>query len=148
MLITGLIRAINDPLPPDPARPFDLRGAAPERPMAHAHGNLVHGGRILQIVRHYDAVRTGVIYTAATAGLLASSLAAERLARRRAQRTLIVAGFTVTIPGIVILIALVHASSNPWACTPGLDLIGLGHRPDAHPFGQRGAVELRAGPTG
>ena len=36
----------------------------------------------LQVVRHYDAIQTGVIFTAATVGLLASSLAAARLARR------------------------------------------------------------------
>jgi len=36
----------------------------------------------LQVVRHYDAIQTGVIFTAATVGLLASSLAAERLAKR------------------------------------------------------------------
>ncbi|WP_324290267.1 hypothetical protein [Streptomyces antarcticus] len=38
----------------------------------------------LQVVRGYDAVQTGVIFTAATLGILVSSLAAERLAKRRA----------------------------------------------------------------
>ena len=38
----------------------------------------------LQVVRHYDAIQTGVIFTAATVGLLASSLAAARLAKRYA----------------------------------------------------------------
>ena len=47
----------------------------------------------LQVVRGYDAIQTGVIFTAATVGLLASSLAAERFAKRRPQRTLIMAGF-------------------------------------------------------
>ena len=51
----------------------------------------------LQVVRGYSAIETGVIFTAATAGILVSSLAAERLAKRHAQRTLIVAGFVVTI---------------------------------------------------
>jgi len=60
----------------------------------------------LQVVRGYDAIQTGVIFTAATVGLLASSLAAERLARRRAQRTLIMAGFPVTIAGIGVLLAM------------------------------------------
>jgi len=36
----------------------------------------------LQVVRGYDAIQTGIIFTAETAGLLASSLAAERLAKR------------------------------------------------------------------
>lgn len=40
----------------------------------------------LQVVRHYDAIQTGVIFTAATVGVLTSSLAAERLAKRHAQR--------------------------------------------------------------
>lgn len=61
----------------------------------------------LQVVRHYDAIQTGVIFTAATVGLLASSLAAARLARRYAQRTLILAGFVVTI-------ARASASCWPW----------------------------------
>ena len=43
----------------------------------------------LQVVRGYDAIQTGVIFTAATVGILVSSLAAERLAKRRPQRTLI-----------------------------------------------------------
>lgn len=59
----------------------------------------------LQVVRGYDAIETGVVFTAATLGILASSLAAEKLARRHAQRTLIMAGFIVTIAGIAVLIA-------------------------------------------
>nr|WSW42255.1 MFS transporter [Streptomyces sp. NBC_01001] len=80
----------------------------------------------LQVVRGYDAIQTGVIFTAATVGLLASSLAAERLAERRPQRTLIITGFIVTIAGIVVLIAMAGGSPNPWALAPGLLLIGLG----------------------
>ncbi|KJY44234.1 MFS transporter [Streptomyces sp. A1547] len=80
----------------------------------------------LQVVRGYDAVQTGVIFTAATLGLLVSSLAAERLAKRWPQRTLIMTGFIVTLAGIVVLIALAGGSPNPWALTPGLLLIGLG----------------------
>ncbi|MEV0297471.1 MFS transporter [Nocardia sp. NPDC050710] len=80
----------------------------------------------LQVVRGYDAIQTGVIFTAATAGLLASSLAAARLARRRSQRTLIMAGFLVTIVGIGVLVALAGRSVNPWAFAPGLLLIGVG----------------------
>ena len=36
----------------------------------------------LQVVRGYNAIQTGVIFTAATVGILVSSLAAERLAKR------------------------------------------------------------------
>ena len=46
----------------------------------------------LQVVRGYNAIETGVIFTAATLGILASSLAAERLAKKHPQRTLIIAG--------------------------------------------------------
>jgi MFS family permease len=80
----------------------------------------------LQTVRGYNAIETGVIFTAATLGVLVSSLAAERLAKRRPQRTLIIAGFVVTVAGIGLLIALVGASSRVVAFAPGLLLIGLG----------------------
>jgi MFS family permease len=80
----------------------------------------------LQTVRGYNAIETGVIFTAATLGVLASSLAAERFAKRRAQRTLIMAGFVVTGAGIGLLLALVGASSRAVAFAPGLLLIGLG----------------------
>jgi MFS family permease len=80
----------------------------------------------LQTVRGYNAIETGVIFTAATLGVLASSLAAERLAKRRPQRTLIMAGFVVTAAGIALLLTLVGASSRAIAFAPGLLLIGLG----------------------
>src|SRR3954452_7061980 len=78
----------------------------------------------LQVVRGYDAIQTGVIFTAITAGLLVSSLAAERLAKRRSQRTLILTGFVVTRCGIGALLALVTGTPNVWAFAPGLLFIG------------------------
>jgi MFS family permease len=80
----------------------------------------------LQVVRGYNAIQTGVIFTAATAGILISSLAAERLAKRHSQRDLIIAGFVVTLCGIGVLLVIVRFSSNAWAFAPGLLLIGLG----------------------
>jgi MFS family permease len=80
----------------------------------------------LQTVRGYNAIQTGLIFTAATLGILVSSLAAERLAKRRAQKTLIIGGFVVTLAGIVVLLLLVHASTKVLAFGPGLLLIGLG----------------------
>lgn len=80
----------------------------------------------LQVVRGYDPIGTGVIFTAATVGLLVSSLTAARLARLFTQRTLIMTGFVVVIVGIVVLIALAGRTLNPWAFAPGLLLIGLG----------------------
>jgi MFS family permease len=80
----------------------------------------------LQTVREFNAIKTGVIFTAATVGILVSSLAAERLAERRQQRTLIRAGFIATIAGIGVLLALVKQSEHIWAFVPGLLIIGLG----------------------
>jgi MFS family permease len=80
----------------------------------------------LQEVRGYSAIKTGVIFTAATVGILVSSLAAERLAKMYAQRTLIVAGFVVTLVGIALLLGLVPATSTIWTFVPGLLLVGLG----------------------
>jgi MFS family permease len=80
----------------------------------------------LQVVRHYDAIQTGVIFSAATVGLLAASLRAEPLSKRWSQRTLIMAGFTVTIAGIGVLIGMVSGYPGPWAFAPGLLLIGVG----------------------
>jgi MFS family permease len=80
----------------------------------------------LQTVRGYNAIETGVVFTAATLGVLVSSLGAERFAKRRPQRTLIIAGFVMTVAGIGLLLALVGASSRVVAFAPGLLLIGLG----------------------
>jgi MFS family permease len=81
----------------------------------------------LQTERHYSAIKTGVIFTAATLGILASSLAAARLAKKYFQKTLIAAGFGATVVGVGLLVGLVKAaSSSAWAFAPGLLLIGLG----------------------
>jgi MFS family permease len=80
----------------------------------------------LQEVRGYSAIKTGLIFTAATLGILFSSLAAEKLAKRYPQRSLIVAGFVVTVAGIALVLALVLAWDSVWAFTPGLALVGLG----------------------
>jgi MFS family permease len=194
-VIVWLARRVQDPLPPDPSRPFDTGGAilsavglvlvvlgilaadnngwlmlallvagalvlgwffrwvrAKERtgqePLLSTglfHNRTSNLGLVtqnsqwlllmgtsfvvaayLQVVRGYDAIQTGLIFTAATVGLLASSLGAERLAKRRPQRALIVAGFGVTIAGIAVLLAMVIGSPSVWAFAPGLLLIGLG----------------------
>lgn len=80
----------------------------------------------LQVVRHYDALRTGVVFTAATLGLLVSSLGAQRFAERRPQRTLVMAGFVVAVTGLAVLIVLAGRSTDAWAGVPGLLLFGLG----------------------
>ena len=194
-VIVYLSRHINDPLPADPSRPFDVRGAilsaaglvllvmgilaaddngwlmisliaagtlvlvwfflsvrakerAGEEPLLPTilfRNRTSNLGLItqntqwlillgvsfvvsayLQVVRGYNAIETGVIFTAATLGLLASSLGAERFAKRRAQRTLIIAGFLVTVAGIGVLLFTVSGSPSAWAFAPGLLLIGFG----------------------
>jgi MFS family permease len=194
-VIIMLSRGIEDPLPPDPTRPFDVRGAVLSAVglvlvvtgilAADDNGWLMIGlllagalvlawffmsirqmeragkepllstalfrnrtsnlglvtqniqwllllgvsfvvAAYLQVVRGYNAIETGVIFTAATVGVLASSLGAERFARRRKQRSLIMAGFVVAIVGIGVLLAMVGGSPSPWAFAPGLLLIGLG----------------------
>ena len=79
----------------------------------------------LQFVRNYDSIETGVIFSAATVGILVSSLAAGSLVRRFAQRSLILVGFVVT--GIGLLLLLVVATvPGAWAFAPGLLVLGLG----------------------
>ncbi len=80
----------------------------------------------LQEVRGLSAIQTGLVFTAATAGILISSLAAERLARRHAQRTLIRAGFVGTLVGIGLLIGLYRLAQSAWILAPGLFTMGLG----------------------
>jgi MFS family permease len=80
----------------------------------------------LQEVRHYSAIETGLILTPATIGILSSSSAAEKLAKKYAQRTLIWAGFAITIGGMLLLLLLARKESNIFTFVPGLFLMGLG----------------------
>lgn len=79
----------------------------------------------LQVVRGYDAVETGVIFSAATVGILATSLVAGPLARRFEQRTLVIVGFPITGIGLILLL-LVAAVPGAWAFAWGLLAIGIG----------------------
>lgn len=80
----------------------------------------------LQTVRGYTAIETGLILTPATIGVLLSSMAAGRLARRRPQAVLIRAGFVVTLVGVFLLLLLVRETSNVFTFVPGLFLVGFG----------------------
>ena len=99
----------------------------------------------LQEVRGYSAIGTGVVFTAATVGILVSSFAAARLAKKYSQRTLIVAGFVVALAGIATLPRLrpclvegrrLRARASADRPRPGCD---------ADPFGKRRAVQLPRG---
>jgi MFS family permease len=79
----------------------------------------------LQEERHYSAIETGLLLTPATIGILAASAAADRMARRRSQRWLIIAGFAITAAGMVVLLGISHLAGDlPYV--PGLLLMGIG----------------------
>jgi MFS family permease len=79
----------------------------------------------LQVVREYDAIETGIIFSASTLGILVSSLAASSLVRRFTQRSLIMAGFLIAGVGLLLLL-IVAAVPGAWPFAPGLLAIGLG----------------------
>jgi MFS family permease len=80
----------------------------------------------LQEVDGYNAVKTGLMLTPATFGILAASAGADRFARRHPQRWLIIAGFLITAVGMALLLALVRAHSGIITWIPGLLLFGIG----------------------
>ena len=80
----------------------------------------------LQEVNHYSAIKTGLVLTPGTIGILAASAAADRFARRHPQRWLIIAGFGITAVGMLLLLLLVRANAGIWRWIPGLFLFGVG----------------------
>ena len=80
----------------------------------------------LQEVNHYNAIKTGLILTPGTIGILAASAGADRFARRHPQRWLIIAGFLSTAIGMILLLTLVRANAGIWRWIPGLLLFGIG----------------------
>jgi len=80
----------------------------------------------LQEVWKYNAIKTGLVLTPGTIGILAASAGADRFARRHPQRWLIIAGFGVTAAGMALLLALVRVHSGIWTWIPGLLLFGIG----------------------
>jgi MFS family permease len=80
----------------------------------------------LQEVNHYSAIKTGLILTPGTIGILAASAAADRFARRHPQRWLIIVGFGITAVGMLLLLLLVRENAGIWRWIPGLFLFGVG----------------------
>jgi MFS family permease len=80
----------------------------------------------LQEVWKYNAIKTGLILTPGTIGILIASAGADRFARRHPQRWLIIVGFLITAVGMALLLALVRADSGVWTWIPGLFLFGAG----------------------
>jgi len=80
----------------------------------------------LQRVRGYNAIQSGLMLTPEIIGVLAASAAAGRLARRHAQRSLVIGGFALAALGCALLLALVRAHSGIPSFWPGLLLVGTG----------------------
>ncbi|MGH3184668.1 MAG: MFS transporter, partial [Streptosporangiaceae bacterium] len=80
----------------------------------------------LQEVWKYNAIKTCLVLTPGTIGILIASAGADRHARRHPQRWLIIAGFLITAAGMALLLALVRAHSGVWTWIPGLLLFGAG----------------------
>jgi MFS family permease len=80
----------------------------------------------LQEVDGNNAIETGLILTPVTLGVLATSAGADRFARRHPQRWLIIAGFSITIIGMIVQILLVRPHSAVVNWIPGLLLLGTG----------------------
>jgi hypothetical protein len=78
----------------------------------------------LQTIYHFSAIQTGLTLVPATIGILLTSALAGRLARWRSQKVLVVAGFTTTIAGILLLLA--RSTANVLGFIPGLLLVGAG----------------------
>ena len=95
---------------PVPQPHLQSRPGHPEHPVAAADGHVVHRLGLPPDRTALRAIKTGVIFTAATLGILVSSLAAERLAKKYPQKTLIAAGFARASPG--------SCSCSPWSRRP------------------------------
>jgi MFS family permease len=80
----------------------------------------------LQQERGYSAIQTGLMLVPATIGVLLASGMAQRMASRHPQRLLIRAGFTLTVVGLTLLLALARQDSAVWTFWPGLFLMGFG----------------------
>lgn len=80
----------------------------------------------LQEVNGYSAIKTGLVLTPGTIGILVASAGADRFARRHPQRWLIIAGFLTTTAGMILLLVLVRAHAGVWRWLPGLFLFGAG----------------------
>jgi MFS family permease len=80
----------------------------------------------LQVSRGYNAIQTGLVLSASTAGLLVASVLVGRLVQTYTQRALIRAGFAVTLGGIVFLLLVGDATSSILYFLPPLFLMGFG----------------------
>jgi Na+/melibiose symporter-like transporter len=80
----------------------------------------------LQVSRGYSAIETGLALTPATAGILISSARAETLVKKYSQRTIIRAGFLITLAGIVALLVVTSTTASILLFALPLLVIGFG----------------------
>ena len=80
----------------------------------------------MQEVRGYSAIQTGLMLTPSTAGILVTASFAQRMAQRRPQRLLVIAGFATTLVGLGLVLALTREQSSVLSSVPGLFLVGAG----------------------
>jgi MFS family permease len=80
----------------------------------------------LQQERGFSAIQTGLMLLPATIGILLSSAMAQRMASRHPQRLLIRVGFTLSIVGLGLLLALARVDSAIWTFWPGLFIMAFG----------------------
>jgi MFS family permease len=80
----------------------------------------------LQVSLEQSGLATGIYLIPATIGLLLASWQAGALARRYSPRTLLAAGFLVSVVGVVLMIVLSNSQGSGWLLAPGLFLAGLG----------------------
>jgi MFS family permease len=80
----------------------------------------------LQQERGYSAIQTGLMLLPATVGILLSSAMAQRMASRHPQRLLIRVGFTLSVVGLGLILALARVDSAIWTFWPGLFVMAFG----------------------
>jgi MFS family permease len=80
----------------------------------------------LQVSLEQSGLATGIYLIPATLGLLLASWQAGALARQYSPRTLLAAGFLVSVVGVVLMIVLGNSQGSGWLLAPGLFLAGLG----------------------
>ena len=83
----------------------------------------------LQEVNGDSAIKTGLILTPGTIGILVASAGADRFSHRHPQRWLIIAGFLITAVGMILLLVLVWAHAGIWRWIPGCSCSGPGSGP-------------------
>ena len=101
----------------------------------------------LQVSRGYSAIQTGLALTPATAGILLSSARVDAFVKKYSQRTIIRAGFVITLSGIVLLLLLADSTSSILLFRTRALAHRIRSRIDAHGVCQRRAVQrARGGP--